>query len=176
MAKGRSRMDLRRENDAVEARTKEKAKDEDKVEDEEEEDEDEDEEEDDEEGDVEVDGEAEGPLGEDDEDDDDGGEDDDEDGPRKKKKKKLVVKKVAAAKPARKRTVKEVRMKATWVVFDNGSKRVGAFAFSEKKDAEKLLAEKIEEKKATFYLQLVKEPLELSPEDMPVKKTAKKKA
>src|SRR5438876_932140 len=93
---------------------------------------------------------------------DDAGGDDDEDAPKKKKKapakKKAAVPK--AAKPKRTRTPKEVRMKAIWVVFDNGSKRVGVFQFNEKKQAEKLLDAKREDNK-TYFLQLVKEPLEV---------------
>jgi hypothetical protein len=83
-----------------------------------------------------------------------------------KKKKKAPKKKAApkAKKPATKRvrTPKEVRQKAVWVVFDNSSKRVDTFAYNEKAQAEALLAKKIQEKegKATFYMNLVKEPIE----------------
>jgi hypothetical protein len=92
---------------------------------------------------------------------DDEGDDGDEEG-GKKKKKKPAKKKAApkAKKPATKRvrTPKEVRQRAFWVVFDNSSKEVGAFAFNEKHNAEKLLEKKIQEKegKATFYMNLVK--------------------
>jgi hypothetical protein len=51
-------------------------------------------------------------------------------------------------------------MKAVWVVFDNGSKRLKEFAYPQKADAEKFLAEKQEEKKGTFYISMVKEPIE----------------
>lgn len=91
--------------------------------------------------------------------------DGDEDAKPKKKKKAPAKKKTPAVKkPAvkRTRTAKEVRMKALWVVFDNGSKVVEKFPFNQKDDAEALLARKIQEKegKAVFYLNLVKEPLE----------------
>ena len=56
--------------------------------------------------------------------------------------------------------MKEVRTKAVWVVFDNGNKRIEAFDFAKKAEAEEFLAKKIEEKKATFWLQLVKEKIE----------------
>ena len=134
MARGRkagpTRMDLRRQAEAAESKDKEK--DEDEAEEEEE---------------------AE-------EADDEGGDDDDE----KPKKAKAKPKKAKApAKPKapskRTRTPKEVRMKAVWVVFDNAGKRVDTFPFPQKSDAEELLSKKLEEKK-TFYLQLVKEPLE----------------
>ena len=88
--------------------------------------------------------------------------DDDEEGGKKKKAKPKAKKVAAPKKPAAKRTraPKEVRQKAIWVVFDNASKRVGTFAFNQKADAEALLAAKIEEKKGTFYINLVKEPME----------------
>jgi hypothetical protein len=86
---------------------------------------------------------------------------DDEESP-KPKKKAAVKKAPAVKKPAAKRTrtPKEVRMKAVWVVFDNASKRVDTFPYPQKSEAEALLARKQEEKKGTFYLSLVKEPLD----------------
>lgn len=151
--RGPSRKDLRREAEAAEAREREE--DSDELEDDEAEDEDE----------------------EEDEDDDDSDDDGDEDDRPKKKKKKVVEKKPVVKKPAAKRTrtPKEVRMKAVWVVFDNASKRVGVYPYSEKKQAEKLLAQKIEEKKTTFYIQLVKEPLEVAePAAKPAGRASKK--
>ena len=149
MARGRksgpSRMDLRREAEAVEARDK----DEEKVVSEDDDEEDEEEEADEEAGEEEAGDEEAG--------------DDDEEAPKPKKAK---VKKKAEPKPKkapakRVRAVKEVRMKALWVVFDNGGKRVKEFPYPNKAGAEALLAEKMgEEKKGTYYLQLVKEPLE----------------
>lgn len=146
---GRSRMDLRREADALEAREREG---EEAVETDEDEDEEEDE--DDEEGEE---GDAEGSG-----DDDGAGDDedsDDEDAPKKKKAKKKAAPKAKAPAKKRTRAVKEVRKRATWVVFDNAGKRAGVFPFPQKAEAEKLLAEKIEEKKTTFYIQLVKEDI-----------------
>jgi len=133
-------MDLRRQAEAAEAREGDEEKPEEAVEDEEAEDAEEA---------PEVEAEA-----------DDGDEE------VKPKKKKAAAKKKAPAvkKPAAKRTrtVKEVRMRATWVVFDNGSKVVEKFPYNQKADAEALLARKIQEKegKVVFYLNLVKEPLE----------------
>jgi hypothetical protein len=46
-----------------------------------------------------------------------------------------------------------------WAVFDNGRKVVKTFPFNQKAEAEKLLAEKLEEKKGTFYINLVKEEI-----------------
>lgn len=127
-----NRSDLRAQSEAAEAR--EKDKDDDEAEEEEE---------------------AEEESG-----DDDGG--DDEDGAPKKKKPKAKAKKAAAPKKKaapRKKAVKEVRMKAVWIVFDNGSKRLKEFAYPNRADAEKFMAERSEEKKGTYYIQLVKEPL-----------------
>ncbi|VTT99903.1 unnamed protein product [Gemmataceae bacterium] len=139
MAKGRggrgpSRLDRRRESEAVEAREKEETE-EAEVEEEAEE---------------EADAEAEAESGDDDE-------------APKKKAKKPAKKAAAAKKPAAKRTrvAKEVRRRAVWVVCDNGSKEVGEFPFNQKAEAEELLARKIQEKegKATFYLNLVKKEM-----------------
>lgn len=143
MAKGRksgpSRMDLRRQSDAAEAR------DEEEVEvDEEEADEDEDEEAED----------AEEVA-------DEGGDEDDEDAPKKKKAKPKAKPKKEPAKPKAKRTraPKIVIMRAVWVVFDNSNKRLNTFPYNEKKEAESFLEKKQEEKKGTCYLQLVKEEM-----------------
>ena len=46
-----------------------------------------------------------------------------------------------------------------WVVFDNSNKQVGKFPFNEKKEAEAALAKKQEEKKGTFFLNLIKEEI-----------------
>jgi hypothetical protein len=138
MAKGRggrgpTRMDKRREADAVEAREKDEVE---EVEEEVEE----------EEADAEGDG-----------DDEEGGK------KKKAPKKKAAAKKPAAKKPATKRSraAKEVRRRAVWVVYDNASKEVDEFPFNQKAEAEALLAKKIQEKegKATFYLNLVKKEI-----------------
>ena len=145
-------MDLRRQGEAAEAREGEEVeKDDDEEKDEDDEDED-DEEKDEADGEEAADPEAE--PAEDD--------DDDEDAPKKKKKVVKKKKEPAVKKTPVKRTraVKEVRMKAVWIVFDNGNKRIETFPYAQKADAELFLAAKIEEKKATFFLQLVKEALD----------------
>jgi hypothetical protein len=88
--------------------------------------------------------------------DDDGGDDDEAPKPKKAAVKKAPAKKAPAK---RTRVPKEVRMKAVWIVFDNSSKRVKEFPYPQKTEAEAFLAEKVEEKKGTFYLSLVKEPM-----------------
>jgi hypothetical protein len=88
----------------------------------------------------------------------------DEDGEGKKKK---AAKKKAPKKPAgpkkpskRTRTAKEVRRRAVWVVFDNSNKPVGTFPYNKKHDAEVAMAKKMEEKKGTFFLNLIKEEMQ----------------
>ena len=125
-----NRSDLRAQSEAAEARETDKDKDDDAAEEE----------------------------VEDDAGDDDAG-DDDEGGAKKKAKVKAKAAPKKKAAP-RKKAVKEVRMRAVWVVFDNGSKRLKEFAFAQKAEAEKYMAERAEEKKGTYYIQLVKEPLD----------------
>jgi hypothetical protein len=91
-------------------------------------------------------------------------DDGDDEGVKKKKpaKKKAAKKAPAAKKPATKRSraAKEVRRKAVWIVYDNSSKKIETFPFNQKAEAEALLAKKIEEKKGTFYINLVKEAID----------------
>jgi hypothetical protein len=97
--------------------------------------------------------------GEEEEESDEG--DDEGDGKKKKAAKKKPAKKPAAPKKPSKRTrtAKEVRRRAVWVVFDNSNKPVGTFPFNKKHDAEVALAKKVEEKKGTFFLNLIKEEI-----------------
>lgn len=153
MAKGRkggpSRLDKRREAEAYEKRQEDEETEE--VEEEDEEGDDEDAEAD---ADVEIDAEVDADVGAGDE-----GDEDDEDRPKKKVKK--VVKKPAVKKAPTKRSraAKEVRTRAVWVVYDNGSKVVDKFPYGQKAEAEALLARKLEEKKGTFYINMVKEEI-----------------
>ena len=84
-------------------------------------------------------------------------EEPEEEAPKKKK---------PAAKPKAKprtRTPKVVRLKAVWGVFDNSNKRVAVFDYPKRREAEEH-AEKLKSEKkggsATFFVQLVKEPME----------------
>lgn len=94
-------------------------------------------------------------LGEDLDEDEESEEDSERASPKKAKKK--------SPKPAtskRSRAAKETRYRAVWVIFDNSSKRVETFPYNKKKEAEEFLAKKIEEKKSTYYMNLVKDPYE----------------
>ena len=75
------------------------------------------------------------------------------------KKKKAKAKKTTVPKP-RKKAVKIVRKRVVWVVYDNSNKKMGqAFEYSKKAEAE-AFAEKLRtEKKATYFVQPVKEEI-----------------
>jgi hypothetical protein len=117
--------------------------------DEEEGDEDEDEEEgDEEEGDEEEGGDEE--AGEESE------EGEDEEGKPKKKKAKPKPK----AKPKRTRTVKVVRMRVVWGVFNNSHQMVASYDYPKRSEAEADAAQRMAEKKSTHFVQPVKEPIQ----------------
>jgi hypothetical protein len=139
-----NRKDLRADFEAAEARRK-GDEEEDLEEGEDVEGEDEDEDEEDEEEAAE--GEEEG-----------GGDEDDEEAPPKKKKK--PAKPAKEPKPKRVRTPKHVRQKVVWVVFDNSSKRIAAYDYPKKKEAEEHAARLKAEKNLTFFVQPVKENIE----------------
>jgi hypothetical protein len=74
-----------------------------------------------------------------------------------KKKKKAPPKE---PKPKRTRAPKHVRQKVVWVVFDNSSKRIATYDYPKKQEADEHAARLKEEKKMTYYVQPVKEPME----------------
>ncbi len=156
MAKGRrggpSRLDKRREAEAYEKRQED-----DEVEEVEEEEDEEGDEDDDGEGDSD----AESELDNDADSDADAGDEGDEDEDRPKKKAKKAAKKPAVKKTTTKRSraAKEVRTRAVWVVFDNGNKVIEKFPYNQRAEADALLARKTEEKKGTFYINMVKEEI-----------------
>lgn len=79
------------------------------------------------------------------------------------KKKKPAKKKAPAVKKTptkRVRAQKEVRQRAVWRVFDNANKTIETFPYNQKAEAEAFLARKQEEKKGTFFLNLVKETID----------------
>jgi hypothetical protein len=124
-----NRMDYRGdfEEEGGEAKAEEEEKDEDEEADEEEE--------------------AEGEVEAEAEPDEEGAGDEDEEAP-KPKTKKIV-------KPKRTRAAKVVRRKAVWRIFDNSSKLVETFEYSQRAEAEALLVQKNTDKKG-FYIQLIK--------------------
>jgi hypothetical protein len=133
-----NRKDLRADYEAAERR---KAEDE-EVDEEEESDEDEDE--------------SEAAEGEGGEEADEEGDESDEEAPAKPKKKKPVKE----PKPKRVRTPKVVRQKVVWGVFNNSNQRVATYEYPKKKEADEHAARMTAEKKLTFFVQPVKEPIE----------------
>lgn len=141
-----NRMAMRSEFDEEERQTEE----------EEEKDDDEDEDED---------GDDEDEEGGDDDEPAEGGEDDEEAEvkPKKKPKKKPTPVK-APAKP-RARASKVVRMKVVWGVFNNSNQQLEIFPFPDKADADAKAAKLTADKKATHFVQPVKQPLEEKEKD-----------
>ncbi len=76
--------------------------------------------------------------------------------PKKVKKKKPVK---APAKP-RARASKQVRMKVVWGVFNNSNQMVESYPYPQKADADAKAAKLMADKKATHFVQPVKQPLE----------------
>ncbi|RLT14802.1 MAG: hypothetical protein DWI25_03925, partial [Planctomycetota bacterium] len=68
-------------------------------------------------------------------------------------------KKPGVKKPSRKKTVKEVRMKAYWGVFTGSMKRLVLFEYADKKAAEKKAADLTASSRAQHFVQLVKEAI-----------------
>jgi hypothetical protein len=131
-----NRKDLRADYDAAERRKAE----EEEIEDEEEEETDEDE----------------AAESDEDEDEEEADEEDEEEAVVKKKK----PKKAAEPKPKRVRTPKQVRMKVVWGVFNNSNQRVATYEYPKKKEAEEHAAKLMTDKKSTFFVQPIKEPIE----------------
>jgi hypothetical protein len=132
-----NRKDLRADFEAAERRKGE----EEEVEDEEESDEDEEESED---------------SGEEGGDESEEGEESEEEAPVKAKKKKPAKE----PKPKRVRTPKIVRQKIVWGVFNNSNQRVATYEYPKRKEADDHAARMTAEKKLTFFVQPVKEPME----------------
>ncbi len=78
-----------------------------------------------------------------------------EEAPKKPKKPAKETK----AKP-RSRSAKVVRMKVVWGVFNNSNQMVKTFDYPRKKDAEEHAAHMQSEKKQTFFVQPVRQPIE----------------
>ncbi len=87
-----------------------------------------------------------------------GDEDEEAPAPAKKPAKKKAAPK--EPKPKRVRTPKVVRQKVVWAVFNNSNQRVASFDYPKKKEAEDHAAKLSADKKQTFFVQPVKEPME----------------
>jgi hypothetical protein len=84
------------------------------------------------------------------------GDEEDEEAPVKKKKKPVVKEE----KPKRVRTPKVVRMRVVWGVFNNSNQRVATYDYPKKTEAEEHAKRLMTDKKQTFFIQPVKEPIE----------------
>jgi len=75
-----------------------------------------------------------------------------------KKKKKAPKKK--AKRKSRAKTVKEVRLKAFWGVFNQSLRREAVFEYSQRKEADAKAEKLTASKKTPHFVQLVKEVIE----------------
>lgn len=75
-------------------------------------------------------------------------------------KKKAKKKKKAAKRKSRAKTVKEVRLKAFWGVFNQSMKRVALFEYSDRKAADAKADALSKSQKSPHFVQAVKEPIE----------------
>jgi len=73
---------------------------------------------------------------------------------------KTKEKKAPAKRKSRAKTVKEVRRKAFWGVFNQTLKRITKFEYSQRAEADKKAAELTESQKTPHFVQLVKEDIE----------------
>jgi hypothetical protein len=64
------------------------------------------------------------------------------------------------SRPRRARAAKMPRLKVVWGVFNNANQQVAVFEYPQRKEAEELVLKLREEKKSTFFVQPVKEPIE----------------
>ncbi len=74
-------------------------------------------------------------------------------------KPKKAAKKKAAGEPKapRKKTVKQVRKRVVWVVYDNAHKPIAKFPYSDRKAADEKAEQMKTDKKQTYFVQPVKE-------------------
>lgn len=85
----------------------------------------------------------------------DDGEEEEEEAPPKKKKKPAKEPKPRS----RSRTAKVPRLKVVWGVFNNSYQAVATYDYPKRKEAEEHAARLQAEKKQTFFVQPIKEPI-----------------
>ena len=83
---------------------------------------------------------------------------DEEEEPVKKPPKKKAPAK--PARPKRTRAGKVVRLRVVWGVFNNSNQRVATFDYNRRAEAEEHAAKLSTDKKQTYFIQPVKEPIE----------------
>ncbi len=72
----------------------------------------------------------------------------------------VETEKKPARRKSRVKTVKEVRLKAFWGVFNQSLRRVARFEYSQRKEADTKAKDLTESSKSPHFVQLVKEVLE----------------
>ena len=77
-----------------------------------------------------------------------------------KKAAKTTVKKEPVKRKSRAKTVKEVRLKAFWGVFNQSLKRIALYEYSDKKEADKRAKELTASGKSPHFVQPVKEAVQ----------------
>lgn len=78
----------------------------------------------------------------------------------KPKKKKAATKKVAGEAKPRKTKAKAIeRKRMVWVVYDNSHKEVARFPYAQRKEADEKAEQMKTDKKQTYFVQPVKEPI-----------------
>ena len=83
-----------------------------------------------------------------------------EDGAAKPKKKKAVTKKAPGeAKPRKTKTKAIERKRVVWVVYDNSHKEIARFPYTQRKEADEKAEQMKTDKKQTYFVQPVKEPI-----------------
>jgi len=92
---------------------------------------------------------------------DTGGEEDEDQAPKPKKKAPAKTPKPRS----RKRIVKVPRLRVVWGVFNNGNQCVARYDYPKKGDADEHAARLRTEKKQTFFVQPIKEPIEEKKEE-----------
>jgi hypothetical protein len=85
------------------------------------------------------------------------------DGAAPKKKTKAAAPK--AKKPRKKK--EPPRLCARWGVFDSSMKQVAIFDYNQRAEADRKVADLAAKKNATFFLQIVKEPMPEAPAEAP---------
>lgn len=69
-------------------------------------------------------------------------------------------KKPAKAKAKKPRAAKITRMRVVWAVFSNSNQRVATFDYPRRKEADDMAAKLSADKKTTYFVQPIKEPIE----------------
>jgi hypothetical protein len=75
-------------------------------------------------------------------------------------KTKPVKKKAATKRPSRAKAAKEVRLKASWGVFNQSMKQVALFEYAQRKQADKKASDLSTSSKTPHFVQIVKEVIE----------------